>query len=157
MENIILQIIKKCFKFDKNMNFTDMTKVVYENSSIFASELIKFTLEEIDQQIQLSKERKRAWDIIRIDKRTIKTIIGTVTYKRRYYRNKNTKKYAYLLDESIGIIKYKRLGIILESKILEFANLLSFENAGKLTTDFNEVSKQTVKNIVGKYAEKEEQ
>lgn len=157
MENIILQIIKKYFSFSSNMNFFEMTKIIHENSSKFSLEILKILLEEIDQGIKDSKERKKSWRIIKIDTRTITTILGKLTFQRRYYQNKNTKRYAYLLDETVGLKKYQRLGEILEGKILEFANLLSFENAGKLAIDSKVLSKQTVKNIVQKFSEKDDE
>ena len=60
MENIILQIIKKYFSFSPNMNFFEMTKMLYKNSDKFTLEILKFLLEEIDSSIKNSKERKRS-------------------------------------------------------------------------------------------------
>lgn len=110
MEDIILQIIKKYFSFSSNINFFEMTKIIYENFSKFSLEILKILLEEIDHGIKDSKERKRSWRIIKIDTRTITTILGKLTFQRRYYQNKNTKRYAYLLDETVGLKKYQRLG-----------------------------------------------
>ena len=157
MENIILQIIKKYFSFSPNMNFFEMTKMLHKNSDKFALEILKLLLEEIDSGIKNSKERKRSQKIIRIDTCTITTILGKLTFERRYYQNKNTKRYAYLLDETIGVKRYQRLGEILEGKILEFANQLSFENKGKLAIDSEIFSKQTVKNVVQKFAQKDDE
>ena len=157
MENIILQIIKKYFSFSPNMNFFEMTKMLHKNSDKFALEILKLLLEEIDSGIKNSKERKRSQKIIRIDTCTIITISGKLTFERRYNQNKNTKRYVYLLDETIGVKRYQRLGKILEGKILEFANQLSFENKGKLAIDSETFSKQTVKNVVQKFAQKDDE
>ena len=83
--------------------------------------------------------------------------LGKLTFERRYNQNKNTKRYAYLLDETIGVNRYQRLGEILEGKILEFVNQLSFENTGKLAIDSETFSKQTVKNVVQKFAQKDDE
>ncbi len=155
MENIILQLIKKYIIFDKNMSFVNMISMIQNNSHLFFSELMTAVLEHIDDQIMLSPQRKRSWRVIKITERTIRTIVGTITFKRRYYQNKHTDQYAYLLDQAIGILPYQRLGVLLEAKLLDFANTLSYEKAGDMAVDFDTVCKQTVKNIVSKFAAKE--
>jgi len=157
MENIILQIIKKYFNFSSEMNFSGMIQMLHQNSDKFCSEILKVVMEEIDNGIKVSKERKRSWNIIKIDTRTIRTVLGKVTFKRTYYQNKHNKRYAYLLDESIGLKPYQRLGDTIEGKILEFANHLSFENTGRLASDYDTFSKQTVKNIIQKFSQKEDE
>jgi|ASRL01.1.fsa_nt_gi hypothetical protein len=155
MGNIILQLIKKYINFEKNMNFVNMISMIQNNSHLFFGELMTAVLEHIDVEIMLSLERKRSWRVIKITKRTIRTIVGTVTFKRRYYQNKHTGQYAYLLDQAIGILPYQRLGVLLESKLLDFTNTLSYEKAGEMVIDFDTICKQTVKNIVSKFAAKE--
>jgi hypothetical protein len=91
------------------MNFSGMIKMMHQNSDNFFSEILMVVMEEIDNGIKASKERKRNWNIIRIDTRTIRTVLGKVTFKRTYYQNKNTKSYAYLLDEAVGLKPYQRL------------------------------------------------
>lgn len=157
MENIILQIIKKYFNFSSDLSFSGMIKILHQNSDKFYAEILTAVMEEIDNGIKASKERKRNWSIIRIDTRTIRTVLGKITFKRTYYQNKNTKRYAYLLDEAVGLKPYQRLDDAIEGKILEFANLLSFENAGKFVSDYDTFSKQTVKNIIQKFSKKEDE
>jgi len=41
----------------------------------------------------------------RNDPRTILTLFGDVTYRRTYYRHKDTKEYLHLLDDQIGFGK----------------------------------------------------
>lgn len=155
MENIILQLIKKYINFEKNMNFVNMVSMFQCNLHLFAGELITAVLQHIDHEIMLSPQRKRSWRVIKITKRTIRTVIGTITFKRRYYQNKHTGQYVYLLDQAIGILPYQRLGVLLEAKLLDFTNILSYEKAGEMALDFDTVCKQTVKNIVSKFAAKE--
>ena len=124
MENIILQIIKKYFNFSSDINFSRMIKMLHQNSDKFYAEILTAIMVEIDNGIKASKERKRNWNIIRIDTRTIRTVLGKLTFKRTYYQNKNTKRYAYILDEVIELKPYQRLDEAMEGKILEFSNLL---------------------------------
>ncbi|MEW6524673.1 MAG: UPF0236 family transposase-like protein, partial [Bacillota bacterium] len=40
--------------------------------------------------------------------RTVDTLVGTVTYRRRYYRDRETGAYTALLDEQLGLEKAER-------------------------------------------------
>ncbi len=157
MENIILQLTKKFFTFSENMNFNDIIAMSTRNTPKFATNLLAEVFQYLDNKIMLSEERKRNWRIIKIDNRSITTILGKITFSRRYYQNKHTGKYAYLLDETIGITPRQRLDVSLEAKLVKFANDLSFEKAGKMASDEVTISKQTVKNIVSKFAQKYEE
>ncbi|MGB6127928.1 MAG: UPF0236 family protein [Psychrilyobacter sp.] len=94
------------------------------NFHLFAGELISTVLQSLDHENMLSPQRKRSWKVIKITERTIRTVIGTITFKRRYYQNKHTGQYAYLLDQAIGISPYQRLGVLLKAKLLDFTNIL---------------------------------
>jgi hypothetical protein len=157
MENIILQLVKKFFTFSENMNFNNIIAMANSNMPKFTTSLLSEVFQYLDNEIAQNNERKKNWNIIKIDERTISTVFGKITFSRRYYKNKNTGKYAYLLDESIGILPRQRLDVSLEAKIAEFANVLSFEKAGAMASDEIKVSKQTVKNIVAKFAQKHEE
>ena len=157
MENIILQLTKKFFTFSENMNFNDIIAMTSQNAPKFATNLIAQVFQYLDNEIMKSDKRKKNWKVIKINDRTISTVLGKITFSRRYYQNKHTGKYAYLLDEAIGIIPRQRLDVSLEAKITEFANVLSFEKAGEMVSDEITVSKQTVKKIVSKFAQKHEE
>jgi hypothetical protein len=157
MENIILQLIKKFFSFSKNMNFNDIIAMTTQNASKFASNLVIELFQYLDNEIMQSDYRKNNWKVIKIDDRTITTVLGKITFSRRYYQNKHTDKYAYLLDEALEIIPRQRLDVSLEAKLAEFANDLSFEKAGKMVSDEITISKQTVKKIIAKFAQRYEE
>ncbi len=61
--------------------------------------------EELDYQIL--KSRKKVWMVKDIRERTIYTPWGLLTFRRRRYQNKITKKYKFLLDEKLKLEKYK--------------------------------------------------
>lgn len=139
MENIIQHFIENLYK---NNSLSAITSFLNDNLNVFALNLIKNLIEEYDYNIRKSKKRKKSWDIVRINTRTIQTHLGKLTFNHTYYRNKKTKKYSYLLDNVIGIKKYQRLDAVLEGKILKSACLASSNT---------KVSKQTVKNIVADF------
>lgn len=155
MENIILQIIKKSIKISSGMKLLELNKMLYENMSNICLEIMKEILEKADKEIRNSKARKKNWEIVRINKRVIKTVFGELKFERAYYRNRHTHKYAYLLDQTMGIRKYQRIEALLESKVLEHTEHLSFEKSGKLASDSIKLSKQTVKKIVSRFSEAE--
>ena len=152
MKNIILQFIKNSINLANYSDFFSLVSFFNDNINTVGIEILKLILEEHDLKIKNFFARKRAWDIVRINTRTIFTPLGKLTFKHTYYRNKRTKKYAYLLDQALNIPKYQRLETVLQSKILEFTNYLSFENTGKLVCDSEIFTKQTVKKILDKYA-----
>ena len=135
-------------------NYSDFFSLVSffnDNINSVGIEILRLILKEHDLKIKNSFARKRAWDIVRINTRTIFTPLGKLTFKHTYYRNKRTKQYAYLLDQALNIPKCQRLETVLQSKILELTNYLSFENTGKLVCDSENFTKQTVKKIIDKY------
>ncbi|MDK2840370.1 MAG: hypothetical protein PWQ83_1962, partial [Thermosipho sp. (in: thermotogales)] len=54
-------------------------------------------LHELDQSIYKDKVKRKNWMVAQKDcERTITTVFGDITYKRRYYKNKETGEKAYL-------------------------------------------------------------
>lgn len=99
--------------------------------------LIKDSLEEVDQCVRKSKERKSNWYVERrADVKTLSTILGDVTYERTYYKNKHTDEYAYLSDERMGIKAHERMDDSLRAELVEKAGNLSY---AKTINDFNNI------------------
>lgn len=89
--------------------------------------LVKDALEELDQCVRKSKERKANWYIERrADEKTLSTILGDVTYERTYYMNKHTGEYAYLSDEKMGIKVHERMDDSLRAELVDKAANLSY-------------------------------
>lgn len=156
METIIHNFIHNVTNFDNlsSFDFNSIVERTYENSKRFALDILKYLIESLDEEIRVSKSRKKKWYIERYDTRTILTPLGKLTFTRTYYKNKYVrKKYSYILDEVLGINKYQRMDVSIEAKLLEFANELSYENAGKMFNENFVLSKQTVKNKMKKLSE----
>jgi hypothetical protein len=74
-------------------------------------EILKEVLEALDKKYRQSQKRKRNWTIVRSnDQKAILTPFGQVIFKRSYYRHKENKRYAYLVDKKIGIKPHARVG-----------------------------------------------
>ncbi len=67
-------------------------------------EVLEVLLESLEQKIYESDGRRRNWKVERKnDRKKILTPFGMVEYRRRYYRNRNSTEYRYLVDEKVGI------------------------------------------------------
>lgn len=83
--------------------------------------------------------------------RTITTVFGDITYKRRYYKNKETGEKAYLADKAAGIQRYERIDAELKADIADLSTILSYQ---KTTQELKRngancnVSRQTVINTL---------
>lgn len=120
-------------------------------SKEMALEMLKDTLEALDESILNHSERKRNYYVKGIYKRTITTLYGTITFKRRLYINKSTGEYESLLDKLIGIDPYSRLSdeaiIAITDAALECN---SYRIAGMYALSGTIVSRQTVYNCLEK-------
>lgn len=64
--------------------------------------------------------------------RTIITCFGEITYRRRLYQNTKTKEYHFLLDETMGIEKRRRLSPRMEKLGVELGTEMPFRRAAKI-------------------------
>lgn len=88
--------------------------------------------------------RKLEYETKDLRKRNLMTDYGNIEYIRRYYRNKQTKEYVYLVDEKMGIEKNERIAKDVQSKIIEFAHDLSYCKTGKQVVGNEIISPTTV-------------
>jgi len=140
-----------------NNNITTNNKKPYSidnlamKSQELSLEILKDTLEEIDSIIMKHPERKKQFYVKGKYQRTIVTLYGTVTFKRRLYIDKKTKEYVSLLDKLIGIDQYSRISD--EAKIAICDAVLdckSYRIAGMYAISGTIVSRQTVYNCLRK-------
>ncbi len=120
--------------------------------------IIEALLEALEEKIYESKERKSNWDSKRKDDhKGILTPFGMVRYKRRYYCNKDSGEYKYLLDERISVTAHMRVGVNLKAELAEASSVGSYEAATVQVSRNNvetKVSKQTVANCVKEFKAK---
>lgn len=108
--------------------------------------LIK-TLENIDLKLYSDLDKVR-WKLIRIDKRTILSTFGELTFKRRYYYDIDNEEYVYLLDNLLGIPKNTRITSEVRLKVLDLASEMSYSNVGKRISNEFVLSKSTLTRII---------
>jgi len=154
MKSIIYEFLKKVTKFNnkKEKTLSNLSEIIKESTKDFGKNMLVYLIEKLDEEIRNSTNRKKSWYVERYDSRKINTVLGKIEFTRTYYVSKygKKKKYAYLLDQALGINKYERIDTKVEAKLLEYANDLSYEKAGKLFDEELEFTKETVRNKVMK-------
>ena len=141
MNNTIINLKENIYSIE------NLSNICYKKSL----DLLVQSIEKLDEEIKNSKDRKILFDIKGIYKRTIITIQGTITYKRRLYIDKKTGEYIFLVDKLIGVDKYSRLTDEAIKKVVETAiELKSYSIAGKYALNGTILSRQTVFNCVSK-------
>lgn len=82
-------------------------------------------LESLDNEFFNSNNRLTFYLSKDRPERTLVTIFGTVTFKRRRYQNRTTGKYFYYIDSLLGITKKQRITNQVQAQIL---HSISFEH-----------------------------
>lgn len=123
-----------------------LDKILSVSKDLTKNLVIK-TLENIDLKLYSDLDKAR-WKLIRIDKRTILSTFGELTFKRRYYYDIDNDEYVYLLDNLLGIPKNTRITNELRLKVLDLACEMSYSNVGKRISNEFVLSKSTVARII---------
>lgn len=111
-------------------------------------EMIKESLEAMDQMLQKSPIRVKNWVIESHSSKHLTTSLGDVVLKKTLFTNKGTGKSEYLLDRILGLDPNERLTEDSEARILEEAVQTSYRRGGEEASLMSGVSKQTVKNKI---------
>jgi len=141
---------------EKGMDFQEFAERLWETMSSVGR--VRVVLEAKDEEIHRERDRTSFQVVRRSDPRTILTLFGDVTYRRTYYRKKNTREYRYLLDDQVGFGKKTRIDPLLKALILERATELSYHKAGRNVLPQNQectVSPEVVKRLVHHLREEE--
>jgi hypothetical protein len=106
--------------------------------------IVAEVLEDMDQYIRKSAERKKRYEIVRKDSSTLLTSFGTVTYNRTYFKPKESGQRKYLVDELVGINPHDRVSADVVINALEEATQSSYRRAGTKVAYDSDLSKQAV-------------
>ena len=137
------------------IDFLNFEAKLKKELDFIGCELLKAEIEELDEQIFKSTERKRDWKSVhKEDEKVILTPFGIVRYQSRYYRHKQTNEYRYLVDEKVGVRPHSRVDGNLKAELLEARCEMSYEGATLQVRRHNvelKVSKQTEANYVKEF------
>ncbi len=93
-----MDIFQQMFEFF----FRDLEEFLFRELQNTFGDILKETLYEIDRRIKEARDKKRFKEVS-LREITISTLFGDVTFKRRHYKDAETERYVYLLDEVLGI------------------------------------------------------
>ena len=86
----------------------------------------------------------KAIKVVSLRERTILTLQGPITYRRRYYFDEDNRQYFYPLDMILNLPKYERKTNKLKIRILEKASSLTYDQVVKSLSDYFILSKSTI-------------
>ncbi len=90
--------------------------------------------ERIDEQLMRERDRKRL-KVVHFKERTLVTPFGELRIKRRYYRDVETGKGRFLLDEALGLKPRSRLSPLLVALAIRIAVELPYHRTASLLAD----------------------
>jgi flagellin-specific chaperone FliS len=141
MNDIILNEIK--------LNFKEIEKEIFALVCEAGLSIIKTIFEKLDDELSESRDKKKYRNKFKTDK-TIQTIMGDLTFSRRYYFDRHTRKNVYLLDEVLDLNLIGRTSQNLIEKIINNATDNSYRKSSTKIeeTTLTKISHQTIKNKV---------
>jgi len=146
---------------EKEMNFKDLERSMYEIGCEIAAALMRKYLEGLDKELSDTRDKKR-YRHKGIRKTTIKTMMGEVEISRRIYQVANEegkKEHRYLLDESIGMKVIGQISSNLAEQIAEGITKASYRSVAESISQLTNqrISHSGVWNIVQEIGRREKE
>ena len=110
--------------------------------------MIQESLEEMNRMLRKSSKRLQHLVVESHDTKQLLTSLGTVTFKKTLFTNKETGESEYLLDRIIELEKHERITEDAQARMLKEAVQTSYRRGGEETSLTTDVKKQTVKNKI---------
>lgn len=110
--------------------------------------MIQGSLEEMNGMLRKSQKRLQHWVVESHETKQLITSLGTVTFKKTLFTNKETGESEYLLDRIMGLEKHERFSDDAVARMLKETVQTSYRRGGEETSLTAEVKKQTVKNKI---------
>lgn len=150
LENGIDSIEKVSEDFICNpTDYASFIQNIGNETNKLALSIIAETLNDIDQGIKNSRERKKKWSIIKTDDATLITSLGTVKYRKTLYKSKMNGTSCYLIDKVMNKEKSEKFSPDALARIYDEACDSCFRKSGEnvcINQEF--VSPQTAMNKV---------
>ena len=142
------ELEKSSQEFYEELNLDEWIKEIEDQVLQLGRNLIRETLENLNELLRTSPDRKENWHIEhKSDVRSIVTSLGNVTYQRSLFMHKKTKERVYGVDEAIGLQKHVKVTREVKAKILEEATESSYRKGGEVL-GFEKLSKTAVKDWI---------
>jgi hypothetical protein len=142
----IIEKVIKTFIEQENHDIADLVIGLQKPLQELQCMLISETIEDLDEQLRESSERKEKWSIVRSDDcNKFMATCGEIKYQRTYFKSKETGERTYLTDKMVGIKSHMRISNDVVINAIENAVNTSYRVSGKLATNTDDViSKQAV-------------
>lgn len=122
MEQIISDLLE--------LNFEELEKQIFEQACKAARELTVKLLEQLDDFLMKSRDRKR-YVSKQTRKATIKTVYGEVEYNRRQYFDTKNQEYVFLLEDKMEMEKIGTISSNLSKQIAAACIEMPFRKASE--------------------------
>mgnify|MGYP002626817083 CR=1 FL=1 len=156
-EVCINRFMKEQEKFFKSPEgFADFEKGIAEAVNGLGREVIRLTLEEINQSFKDSSWRKEKWYVESTDKKQLITTLGTVEYHKTLFTSRSERTedgkevMCYLLDKALGFTENQRMSEGACERLYKEAVQTSYRKGGEAISSEEKVSKQAVKELLHK-------
>jgi len=155
LESLANEILAAEELFLKNpKDFHSLEISVKSSTESFAASFLGEVLSTLNSCIFESGWRKERYTSHRLDKRTLISSVGDITFDSTYYRSiAGNQEFTHLVEDVIGIDRNERFTEDAEVSILQEAMKSSYEEATKVLPSRQKITKTTVMNKVHRIAE----
>lgn len=147
-ENVISLMKNFLFNSISDNNLSTFTDDLVKKFAELGKNLIQNMIEYVEEIIFKLNGRNQIFESLEKDERTITTIFGSITFTRRYYKDKENNNRIYLLDQYFGLNPNKRLLQNVEAKLIDEATISSYAHAGETAVYGEVISKEKVKDTI---------
>ena len=125
---------------------------VQEDLLQLGTKMIAEILEDMDQELRKSEERKMNYEIVHKRPNSFLTKMGKVHYQRTFFKKKQGQGNKYIVDDIFGIKPHEKIASDVEEELIHEAMQTSYRKSGEDATDtVDTLTKQTVMNYIRKY------
>lgn len=144
------KLIKVLDTYNKDVSkIAEMVYGVTAEVAHLGCRIIAEEWESYDELLRKRKDLRRDWQIVRRDETTLLTSLGEVVYHKTLFKNKETGKSCYLLDQLMDLEHHARMTEDAEARILIEASESSYRKGGaNASINGDIVSKETVMNKI---------
>ena len=115
----------------KKISFREIEQAAFRIACKTQIKAMRVFLEDLDEKIYKNRDKERYESVDRKE-RSIDTILGmSVTFKRRYYKDRKTGNYRFLLDEVLGLPKRSKQSPLAREIAIEMAVDASYRTASR--------------------------
>ncbi len=115
----------------KKISFREIEQAAFRIACKTQIKAMRVFLEDLDEEIYENRDKERYESVDRKE-RSIDTILGmSVTFKRRYYKDRKTGNYRFLLDEVLGLPKRSKQSPLAREIAIEMAVDASYRTASR--------------------------